>query len=111
MGGPYGRPESSLNAIKSSFSLLWDYLSSLLTRSVARSALQARIPRDYLASLLTRSVARSALQARIPRDYLASLASRSVARSAMPGPTPTYSLATGSFGLTGGSAHAWPHAP
>src|SRR5258708_35172150 len=87
------------------------YLASLLTRSVARSALQARIPRDYLASLLTRSVARSALQARIPRDYLASLASRSVARSAMPGPTPTYSLATGSFGLTGGSAHAWPHAP
>jgi hypothetical protein len=69
MGGPYGRPESSLNAIKSSFSLLWDYLSSLLTRSVARSALQARIPRDYLSSLLTRSVARSALQARIPKYY------------------------------------------
>ncbi len=62
------------------------YLSSLLTRSVARSALQARIPRYYLSdrpgfaqpvgirslylsSLLTRSVARSALQARIPRYY------------------------------------------
>src|SRR5260370_28048202 len=63
-----GHPIQFFHHISLSPRLLEYYLSSLLTRSVARSALQARIPRDYLSSLLTRSVARSALQARIPRD-------------------------------------------
>src|SRR5260370_13782833 len=82
------------------------YLASLLTRSVARSALQARIPRDYLASLLTRSVARSALQARIPRDYLASLLTRSVARSALQARIPRYYLVRVALRLMGVAASA-----
>ncbi len=67
MGGPYGRPESSLNAIKSSFSLLWYYLSSLLTRSVARSALQARIPKYYSFAPLEHVHSNMKLHNNIPR--------------------------------------------